>query len=650
MADVLSVIQDVLNQDKQQKREHARVMREVKKKLKEKDVSEEEGDKDEYMKFFADTLKKFGVKSPAELSPEDKKKFFDAIDKGWKGDNEKPEPEDEETNLGDRVKARMEDEKDVGMKGYEGEDSEEDEDDDEDTGVVSGGEPTDAELEKLADLVVQKIKDKADEEEDEEEEPESTEAEGGKEEKIDVNPKMEQVRNPHARDTWMKALRQVYEQTQLKEVDTSWIDSDARKVERRWKSMNKNARKKWLKKMSDKAEDEGMKQAVLDDVLDDYGLTEAAYLDVRGYGDEGTTTSDPDKDYGLHPFSDPKYKPAYTDQSFETTPDKTGIGQDLGDKQSGTPNKAVGKATAAKKPADINPESGMEKPSVGTKSDTPDTAVGKATDAKIAPRVTTKDGVATQKEEVELDEKKGSDYELYHKTFSDAMQHAYAVAKKRGYTVDKDDIDNKVATGPRKPSKGKTNRYILGTDKKQNLHVQVANLDNKRYELNMYIEEVDRAKDDSIEGPGKGKKHKCPMHVRKEGYGYGKNISHTLSENVVDKMNIYWYDSKEDSYMVPTSEVEIVYEGYHSMKNHREKFKSTNKIAEELRKQPNPFENIEEAQGMGVHDPIDSEEKLEVGSHPNWPEQPKKKKKKVTEKRSVAFARKFYQKETTNVK
>ena len=70
------------------------------------------------------------------------------------------------------------------------------------------------------------------------------------------------------------------------------------------------------------------------------------------------------------------------------------------------------------------------------------------------------------------------------------MQHAYAVAKKRGYTVNPQEIDNKVATGPRKPSSGKTNRYILGTDKKQNLHVQVANLDNKRYELNMYIEEV----------------------------------------------------------------------------------------------------------------------------------------------------------------
>ena len=94
-----------------------------------------------------------------------------------------------------------------------------------------------------------------------------------------------------------------------------------------------------------------------------------------------------------------------------------------------------------------------------------------------------------------VDEKKGSDYDLYHKTFSGAMQHAYAQAKKRGYVVDKDDIDNKVATGPRKPSMGKTNRYILGTDKKQKLHVQVANLDNKRYELNMYIEEADPQSD-----------------------------------------------------------------------------------------------------------------------------------------------------------
>jgi hypothetical protein len=87
--------------------------------------------------------------------------------------------------------------------------------------------------------------------------------------------------------------------------------------------------------------------------------------------------------------------------------------------------------------------------------------------------------------------KSSSGYDLYHKTFSDAMQHAYAFAKKKGYVVDKNDIDNKVATGPKKPSSGKTNKYILKTNKKnRHAHIQVANLDNKRYELNMYIESV----------------------------------------------------------------------------------------------------------------------------------------------------------------
>jgi hypothetical protein len=84
--------------------------------------------------------------------------------------------------------------------------------------------------------------------------------------------------------------------------------------------------------------------------------------------------------------------------------------------------------------------------------------------------------------------KSSSGYELYHKDFSSAMQHAYKFAKSKGYIVDPKDIDSKVATGPKKPSSGKTNSYILGTNKKQNLHVQVANLDNKRYELNMYVD------------------------------------------------------------------------------------------------------------------------------------------------------------------
>lgn len=84
-------------------------------------------------------------------------------------------------------------------------------------------------------------------------------------------------------------------------------------------------------------------------------------------------------------------------------------------------------------------------------------------------------------------QKSATGYELYHKTFSGAMQHAYKFAKSKGYTVQPSEIDSKVASGPKKPSSGKTNSYILDTDKKQRVHIQVANLDNKRYELNMYI-------------------------------------------------------------------------------------------------------------------------------------------------------------------
>jgi len=68
------------------------------------------------------------------------------------------------------------------------------------------------------------------------------------------------------------------------------------------------------------------------------------------------------------------------------------------------------------------------------------------------------------------------------------MQHAYKFAKTKGVTVDPAEIDNKVATGPSKPSNGKTNKYILGTNKKnKQVHIQVYNTGDK-YELNMYID------------------------------------------------------------------------------------------------------------------------------------------------------------------
>ena len=102
-------------------------------------------------------------------------------------------------------------------------------------------------------------------------------------------------------------------------------------------------------------------------------------------------------------------------------------------------------------------------------------------------------------EEFELDEAplakrshRAFGYELYHKDFSSAMQHAYKMAKKNyGITVDPKEIDDKVAMGPKKPSEGKTNTYRLKGDKGA-IQVQVYNKGgSKPFELNMYKEEVE---------------------------------------------------------------------------------------------------------------------------------------------------------------
>lgn len=104
--------------------------------------------------------------------------------------------------------------------------------------------------------------------------------------------------------------------------------------------------------------------------------------------------------------------------------------------------------------------------------------------------------VLAKKEDVEVtegyfDEQKSSTgYDLYHKEFSGAMQHAYAHAKKKfGITIDPDEISDKVSTGPRKPSKGKTNSYRLKGDR-GSVQIQVYNM-GSRYELNMYKESID---------------------------------------------------------------------------------------------------------------------------------------------------------------
>ena len=86
-------------------------------------------------------------------------------------------------------------------------------------------------------------------------------------------------------------------------------------------------------------------------------------------------------------------------------------------------------------------------------------------------------------------------YDLYHSTFSGAMQHAYDYAKRKyGIQIPPSEIDDKVATGPKKPGTGKTNTYRL-KGRGGNLQIQVYNKGgSKPFELNMYKEEKDRTK------------------------------------------------------------------------------------------------------------------------------------------------------------
>jgi hypothetical protein len=118
-------------------------------------------------------------------------------------------------------------------------------------------------------------------------------------------------------------------------------------------------------------------------------------------------------------------------------------------------------------------------------------AAGKAQD-KVDKRVSGMIKAAGKMKTEEADLTEAPNYILYHTTFSAAVQEAIAVAKKQGYEVDEEDWQNKVATGPKKPSKDKTNSYSIdltknGSPTKKKLQIQVYNMGEK-YELNTYVQ------------------------------------------------------------------------------------------------------------------------------------------------------------------
>ena len=68
--------------------EDGSVTKEHKEEEEEEEVDEESEKQKKYRAFFNAALKKFGVKSPAELEGDKKKEFFDYVDKNYNADNE----------------------------------------------------------------------------------------------------------------------------------------------------------------------------------------------------------------------------------------------------------------------------------------------------------------------------------------------------------------------------------------------------------------------------------------------------------------------------------------------------------------------------------------------------------------------------------
>ena len=91
--------------------------------------------------------------------------------------------------------------------------------------------------------------------------------------------------------------------------------------------------------------------------------------------------------------------------------------------------------------------------------------------------------------------REGSDYNIYHKSFTSAAEEARKLASKNGYEIDEDDWFTSVATGGpysrARPSEGKTHKFKValtrnGKPQKSMLAFQVYGMKNK-YELNAYI-------------------------------------------------------------------------------------------------------------------------------------------------------------------
>ena len=361
------------------------------------------GDKEAYQKFFQGMLKKFGVKSPSELSADKEKEFYDAIDAGWKADDEKKESIEEMKepfiviDTADKNKV-------VGTASNE-----------------KGAESIIASAERPPIS----IKDK-------------------KTLKIVKSNKKQNVGFPMKEETLDEAIK-------------FWKVTITKKAGKLFKGQTVDVKAS----NSAQAIKKGLKQMKADPMTVPSGSVDAELA-------ESTELEESP--------SNALYRTTKIHLALRNSGLKPNDAKKVTDALKviyGSSNDYKGSEVAVVVRAVMGDDSKGRKLA--------DTTISQLHDLSQTP---------SQKKGFN-ESKSATGFDIYHKTFSGAMQHAYAFAKKKfGIEIDPKEIDDKVATGPRKPSSGKTNSYGLkALGGKKGIQVQVHNT-GKSFELNVYKESV----------------------------------------------------------------------------------------------------------------------------------------------------------------
>lgn len=424
--------------------------------LKEGADKDVKGDKEAYQKFFQGMLKKFGVKSPAELSGDKEKEFYDAIDAGWKADDEKKESIDEVRDMKIKNGKVYISKKDFAK-------------------VHKDFKNTEKGKERMSvlDPVTKGTVSMSVVFEDVELDKESIE------EEISLDEGMKMVNKKTGKDVTKH----------VNDFLAGKIDRET--FEKRAGLTPKDRQKHWLDTKKESIEE--MKEPFI-------------VIDTADKNKVVGTASD---EKGAERIISSSERPPISIKDKKTLKIvKSNKKQNVGFPLKESATNAFYRTTrihlalrnAGLKPNDAKKVTDALKIIYGGGSEYKGSEVENVVRAVIGDSMGRKLAAKTIEQLHDLsrsvtqkwgfnEAKSATGYEIYHKDFSTAMQHAYDFAKKKlKVEVDPEEIMTNVAMGPKRPSKGKTNSYRL-KGKGGAIQVQVYNT-GKNYELNMYKESV----------------------------------------------------------------------------------------------------------------------------------------------------------------